>query len=190
MFFQGYLKCVGVPCNPISLFEGLQPYIKTTYASGCGDTRCNNSHGFAEAVRISIEADAVVVVAGLDLSQEDEGRDRVSLLLPGRQMDLITAVSSASERPIILILLAGGPVDVSFAKVNPKIGSILWIGYPGETGGQAVAEIIFGEFNPGLYLELSLDVEHSLTFCHNEIYWTMFERNRWTSTNHLVSRII
>ena len=130
------------------------------------------------------------MVAGLDLSQEDEGRDRVSLLLPGRQMDLITAVSSASERPVILILLGGGPIDVSFAKVNPKIGSILWIGYPGETGGQAVAEIIFGEFNPGLYLELSLDVEHSLTFCHNEIYWTMFERNRWTSTNHLVSRII
>nr|XP_023904908.1 probable beta-D-xylosidase 6 [Quercus suber]POE44902.1 putative beta-d-xylosidase 6 [Quercus suber] len=139
----------GVPCNPISLFEGLQPYIKTTYATGCGDTRCNSSDGFAEAVRISAEADAVVVVAGLDLSQEDEERDRTSLLLPGKQMDLISAVSSASESPIILILLGGGPIDVSFAKVNPQIGSVLWIGYPGEAGGQAVAEIIFGEFNPG-----------------------------------------
>jgi len=127
------------------------------------------------------------VVAGLDLSQEDEGRDRTSLLLPGKQMDLISAVSSASERPIILILLGGGPIDVSFAKVNPQIGSILWIGYPGEAGGQAAAEIIFGDFNPGLYLESSLNVEHSLTFCHKEIYWTMFERNRWTFANHLVS---
>ncbi len=150
LFFNGFLKCIGVPCNPRSLFEGLQLYIKTIYASGCGDTQCNSSDGFVEAVRISREADAVVVVAGLDLSQEDEGLDRVSLLLPGRQMDLISAVSSASEKPIVLILLGGGPIDVSFAKVNPQIGSILWIGYPGEAGGQAVAEIIFGEFNPGL----------------------------------------
>ena len=107
------------------------------------------------------------MVAGLDLSQEDEERDRTSLLLPGKQMDLISAVSSASERPIILILLGGGPIDVSFAKVNPQIGSILWIGYPGEAGGQVVAEIIFGKFIPGLYLNQVLML-HSLTFCHRK----------------------
>ncbi|KAG7966629.1 hypothetical protein I3843_08G058400 [Carya illinoinensis] len=159
----------GVPCNPTSLFEGLQHYIKTNYASGCGDTRCDSSKGFAEAVRISREADAVVVVAGLDLSQEDEGRDRASLLLPGRQMDLISAVSIASEKPIILILLGGGPIDISFAKVNPRIGSILWIGYPGEAGGQAVADTIFGEFNPGGRLSITWYPESFISVPMNDM---------------------
>lgn len=109
------------------------------------------------------------MVAGLDLSQEDEGRDRVSLLLPGRQMDLISAVSTASKKPVILVLLGGGPIDISFAKVNPRIGSILWIGYPGEAGGQAVADTIFGEFNPGFSLEWCLDVNIHLFFSVREL---------------------
>ncbi|KAL7262437.1 hypothetical protein ACSBR1_000752 [Camellia fascicularis] len=140
----------GVPCNSRSLFEGFWPCVsKTSYASGCSNTQCNSSVGFAEAVHVSRDSDVVIVIAGLDLSQENEGRDRVSLLLPGRQMDLISAVSSASKAAIILILMGGGPIDVSFAKENPEIASILWIGYPGEAGGQAIAEVIFGKFNPG-----------------------------------------
>ncbi|CAL5385674.1 unnamed protein product [Camellia sinensis] len=140
----------GVPCNSRSLFEGFWPYVsKTLYASGCSNIQCNSSDGFAEAVHVSRESDVVIVIAGLDLSQENEGHDRVSLLLPGRQMDLISAVSSANKAAIILILMGGGPIDVSFAKENPDIASILWIGYPGEAGGQAIAEVIFGKFNPG-----------------------------------------
>ncbi|KAK1391303.1 hypothetical protein POM88_010359 [Heracleum sosnowskyi] len=50
--------------------------------------------------------------------------------------------------PVILVLLCGGPVDVSFAKYNPKMGGILWAGYPGEAGGTALPEIIFGDHNP------------------------------------------
>ncbi|THF96881.1 hypothetical protein TEA_021291 [Camellia sinensis var. sinensis] len=140
----------GVPCNSRSLFEGFWPYVsKTLYASGCSNIQCNSSDGFAEAVHVSRESDVGIVIAGLDLSQENEGRDRVSLLLPGRQMDLISAVSSANKAAIILILMGGGPIDVSFAKENPEIASILWIGYPGEAGGQAIAEVIFGKLNPG-----------------------------------------
>jgi hypothetical protein len=48
-----------------------------------------------------------------------------------------------------LVLLGGGPVDVSFAKQDPRIASILWLGYPGEVGGQVLPEILFGEYNPG-----------------------------------------
>lgn len=91
----------------------------------------------------------MVVVAGLDLTQENEDHDRVSLLLPGKQAKLVSAVAAASKLPIVLVLMGGGPVDVSFAKGNPRVGSILWAGYPGEGGGKAVAEAIFGDLNPG-----------------------------------------
>lgn len=89
------------------------------------------------------------MVAGLNLTEENEDHDRVSLLLPGEQMELINVVAKVSKEPLVLVLTGGGPVDVSFVKDNPRIGSILWIGYPGEIGGQAVAEALFGEFNPG-----------------------------------------
>ncbi|KAL5709639.1 xylan 1,4-beta-xylosidase [Ranunculus cassubicifolius] len=140
----------GIPCNPKSYLDGFQAYTQNVkYAPGCDSVSCQGTNGFSEAIDISQKADVVVVVAGLDLTQETEDLDRVSLLLPGKQMDLIVAVSLASKRPIVLVLTGGGPIDVSFAKVNPKIASIIWVGYPGETGGLALAEIIYGDCNPG-----------------------------------------
>jgi hypothetical protein len=45
--------------------------------------------------------------------------------------------------------MSGGPIDVTFAKNDPKISAILWVGYPGQSGGTAIADIIFGRTNPG-----------------------------------------
>jgi len=132
------------------LYEGLKDYIKkTSYASGCPDVACYSDTGSEEAKLIAKGAEFVIVVAGLDLSQETEDLDRVSLLLPGKQMDLVSSVAAASKNPVILVLTGGGPLDVSFAKEDPRIASILWIGYPGEAGAEALADIIFGEYNPG-----------------------------------------
>ncbi|RVX23392.1 putative beta-D-xylosidase 6 [Vitis vinifera] len=140
----------GIPCKPESLVEGLKTYVeKTSFAAGCVDVPCLSDTGFDEAVSIARKADIVVVVAGLDLSQETEDHDRVSLLLPGKQMALISSVASAIQKPLVLVLTGGGPLDVSFAEQDPRIASILWIGYPGEAGAKALAEIIFGDFNPG-----------------------------------------
>lgn len=83
------------------------------------------------------------------MSQETEDLDRVSLLLPGKQMALVSSIAASSKKPVILVLTGGGPLDVSFAENDPRVASILWIGYPGETGGRALAEIVFGDFNPG-----------------------------------------
>lgn len=149
---QWLVNCVGVPCNPKSLFKGFQAYIeRTSYADGCFNVSCDSDDGFSEAIAIAKEADFVIIVAGLDLSQETEDYDRVSLLLPGKQMALVSSVAAASEKPVILVLTGGGPLDVSFAKKDPRIASILWIGYPGEAGGKALAEVIFGDYNPGWY---------------------------------------
>ncbi|KAL0450091.1 UNVERIFIED_CONTAM: putative beta-D-xylosidase 6 [Sesamum latifolium] len=140
----------GVPCNPRSIVEGLQEYVNNIYhAAGCPDIPCNSTNDFAEALSVAKQAEYVIIVAGLDLSQETEDHDRYSLLLPGHQMALVTAVAAVSRKPLILVLTGGGPIDVSFAVGDPRIGSIIWIGYPGETGGKALSEIIFGHYNPG-----------------------------------------
>ncbi|KAK3144164.1 hypothetical protein QOZ80_4AG0309530 [Eleusine coracana subsp. coracana] len=146
----------GVSCDPTTFFKGMQSYVtQTTFAAGCKDVPCNSSDGFGEAIVAARNADIVVVVAGLNLTEEAEDHDRVSLLLPGKQRDLIHSVASVTKKPIVVVLLGGGPVDVSFAKHDPRIGSILWMGYPGETGGQVLPEIIFGKYNPGAKLPLT-----------------------------------
>lgn len=140
----------GFSCNPESILQGLKNYVKDTfYAAGCHDVPCNSTAGIPEALSIAKEAEYVIVVAGLDLSQETEDLDRYSLLLPGHQMALTKAVASVSKKPVVLVLTGGGPVDVSFAKGDQQIASIIWIGYPGETGGKALSQILFGEYNPG-----------------------------------------
>ena len=129
--FWRFINCVGIPCNPKSLSEGFQAYIKkTSYAKGCFNVSCDFDNGFDEAILTAKEADFVIIVAGLDLSQETEDHDRVSLLLPGKQKALVSSVAAASKKPVILVLTGGGPLDVSFAEEDPRIASILWIGYP------------------------------------------------------------
>uniref|UniRef100_A0A0A9CPE1 Fibronectin type III-like domain-containing protein n=1 Tax=Arundo donax TaxID=35708 RepID=A0A0A9CPE1_ARUDO len=146
----------GVACDPTTFLKGIQAYVtQTTFAAGCKDVPCNSTDGFGEAVEAAKRADIVVLVAGLNLTEETEDHDRVSLLLPGKQMDLIHSVASVTKKPIVLVLLGGGPVDVSFAKQDRRIASILWLGYPGEVGGEVLPEILFGKYNPGGKLPLT-----------------------------------
>ncbi|EYU33329.1 hypothetical protein MIMGU_mgv1a001598mg [Erythranthe guttata] len=139
----------GPPCKSVEIFKALQGYASNVlYHNGCNDMGCTFAD-IGSAVGTAKKADYVVLVMGLDQSQEREDHDRVDLVLPGQQEGLIRAVAAASKKPVVLVLVCGGPVDVSFAKGDPKIGSILWAGYPGEAGGVALSEILFGEHNPG-----------------------------------------
>ncbi|XP_009599906.1 probable beta-D-xylosidase 7 [Nicotiana tomentosiformis] len=139
----------GYPCKNVTLLQGLQEYVKnTTYHPGCNFVNCTSA-AIDEAVDIAKKADYVVLIMGLDQTLEREKLDRTELGLPGMQESLITAIVQAAPKPVILVLMCGGPVDVSFAKENQNIGAILWVGYPGEGGATALAEILFGEHNPG-----------------------------------------
>ncbi|KAH7288225.1 hypothetical protein KP509_31G017800 [Ceratopteris richardii] len=149
----------GIPCKYTTPLEGLASYgAKVVYEPGCTDVACTSSKMIDAAVKTAVLADAVVLIMGLDQSQEREGFDRSSLSLPGHQIDLIMQVASSSRgrnKPISLVIMSGGPVDVGFAVNLPEISSILWVGYPGEAGGQAIAEIIFGDHHPGGRLPMS-----------------------------------
>ncbi|XP_076884659.1 putative beta-D-xylosidase 7 [Bidens hawaiensis] len=140
----------GVACKNITVLQALGNYVENIqYHQGCVDSVNWTSVNIDEAVGIAQVVDFVVLVMGLDQSQEREKHDRVELGLPGKQEELVLAVAQAAKKPVLLVLICGGPVDVSFAKNEAKVGSILWAGYPGEAGGTALAEIIFGDHNPG-----------------------------------------
>ncbi|KAL1550285.1 putative beta-D-xylosidase 2 [Salvia divinorum] len=139
----------GVPCGYTSPLQGIGKYTRTIHNEGCDGVACDKDDLFSGAIKAASKADATILVMGLDQSIEAEFVDRVGLLLPGRQQDLVTKVASASKGPTILVLLSGGPVDVSFAQNDARIGAILWAGYPGQAGGAAIADVLFGAHNPG-----------------------------------------
>ncbi|KAF7033126.1 hypothetical protein CFC21_044251 [Triticum aestivum] len=139
----------GPPCISVTPFQALQGYVKDArFVQGCNAAVCNVSD-IGEAVRAAGSADYVVLFMGLDQDQEKEEVDRLDLGLPGMQESLVNKVADAAKKPVILVLLCGGPVDVTFAKNNPKIGAIVWAGYPGQAGGIAIAQVLFGDHNPG-----------------------------------------
>ncbi|XVF80039.1 hypothetical protein PTKIN_Ptkin15bG0038500 [Pterospermum kingtungense] len=145
----------GVPCKYISPIEGFSAFGQVIYEKGCPDIKCPNNSLVQSAVNVAKNADAVLVFVGLSLDVEREWVDRKDLLLPGNQTQLINEVVEAATGPVILVIMAAGVVDISFAKTNPKIKSILWVGYPGEQGGRAIADVVFGNYNPGGRLPLT-----------------------------------
>ena len=108
-----------------------------------------------EAVAAAKQADAVVLVLGLSQRLEGEempikvdgfeGGDRTHLKLPETQRELMKAVA-ATGKPVILILLNGSALAVNWAEEN--LDAIVTAGYPGQEGGNAVADVLFGDYNP------------------------------------------
>ncbi|XP_021751056.1 beta-xylosidase/alpha-L-arabinofuranosidase 2-like [Chenopodium quinoa] len=137
----------GTPCKYITPLQGLAAYTSTTFQAGCSNVACATAQ-VDEAKQIAATADATILIVGADQSIEAESRDRVDIILPGQQPLLISEVAKVSKGPVILVIMSGGGMDVTFAKNDDKIKSILWVGYPGEAGGAAIADIIFGAYNP------------------------------------------
>ncbi|EOY06887.1 Glycosyl hydrolase family protein [Theobroma cacao] len=145
----------GIPCKFISPLEGFSAFGQVTYEMGCAEMKCQNDSMINSAVNASKQADATLLFVGLNLDLEAEWIDRKDLLLPGYQTQLVTEVAEASKGPVILVIMSATVVDISFAKINPKIKSIIWAGYPGEQGGRAIADVAFGNYNPGGRLPLT-----------------------------------
>ncbi|XP_043687886.1 probable beta-D-xylosidase 2 [Telopea speciosissima] len=141
---------VGIPCKITSPLDALSEFAASlTYAKGCDGVQCKNDSLIFPAMEAAKNADATIIIVGLDTSIEQEGLDRIDLNLPGYQEQLIKQVSDVSKGPVILMVMSAGGVDISFAKSDSKIPAILWAGYPGEEGGRAIADVVFGKYNPG-----------------------------------------
>ncbi|CAB9501820.1 Exo-1,4-beta-xylosidase bxlB [Seminavis robusta] len=113
---------------------------------GC-DLKSNDTTHFDEAVKAAQGADVAILFMGIDGGIENEGNDRNSIDLPGFQYEFIDAVAKVQSETI-LVLVNGGSVDISAAKENPNIVSILEAFYPGMKGGEAIADVLLGKYNP------------------------------------------
>jgi beta-glucosidase len=148
----------------ISVLKGIKNYagseINVQYAKGCETIDANwpeselfpqsltkkEQQEIDEAVMKAKEADVVIAVMGEEETLVGESRSRTSLDLPGKQLHLLQALH-ATGKTIVLVLINGRPLTINWA--NKFIPSILEAWFPGVDGGTAIAETIFGDYNPG-----------------------------------------
>ena len=111
-----------------------------------------DANKFKEAVDAARKADVAIVVLGTDETVEKEGVDRPDLNLPGDQEDLVKAVFKANPKTIV-VLQNGSTMSVTWLKDN--VPAIFETWYNGEEGGNALADVIFGDYNPAGRLPLT-----------------------------------
>jgi beta-glucosidase len=121
------------------------------YAKG-SDIEGEDRSGFAEAVRIAGEADAVVIGVGERWDASGESRSRANPSLPGVQEDLIKAIV-ATGKPVVVMVNAGRPLV--FDWVADHAPAILYTWWLGSEAGNAVADVLFGDVNPGAKLPMT-----------------------------------
>jgi beta-glucosidase len=150
--------------SPISVLEGLRSYlggkVALDYVKGCNivdstwpeseiihtPLTATESADIQEAVDKAKDADVVIAVLGEDEKRVGEGLSRTGLDLPGRQEQLLEALK-ATGKPVVLVMINGQPLTINWA--NRYIPGILEAWFPNGYGGQAIAETLFGDYNPG-----------------------------------------
>jgi beta-glucosidase len=157
----------GTASEEYTVLEGIRALradSRIWYAQGCmhngeapeGSWGEEPSWGIAEAMTAASRSDAVILVLGLDERYEGEegptGGDKRSMALNDAQINLFEAVRSVGK-PVILVMMAGSPVDMT--PFEDKAAAILQAWYPGQFGGIAVAEALFGQCNPAGHLPIT-----------------------------------
>lgn len=153
-----------IDANVITGLQGVKEYVQdgvnVLYAKGCTVRDSNfpasdvmyfpisndEQAQIDEAVAIARQAEVALIYVGDDNRTIGESRTRVSLDLAGRQKELIRAVQ-ATGTPVVLVLFNGRPITLNWEDAN--VDAIVEAWFPGEFSGQAVAEVLFGAYNPG-----------------------------------------
>jgi beta-glucosidase len=105
-----------------------------------------------KAIAAAANADVIIAVVGENEKTVGEGLSRTSLELPGRQEQLLEGLY-ATGKPVILVMITGQPLTINWA--NKYLPAILGAGFPGPNGGTAIAETLFGQYNPGGKLSIT-----------------------------------
>lgn len=156
----------GLPSRYVTPLAGIREAVgektEVIYAEGCALNVTEKSFwgeepttGFAEALAAADRADVVIMCLGISpelegeegaVANSDGGGDRLDLDLPGMQEELLKAVT-AIGKPVVLALFNGSPITINWAEEN--VPAIIESWYPGQEGGRALAEVIFGDYSPG-----------------------------------------
>ena len=137
--------------RPVTLFEGLQARApkgaSVAYAKGASYAfeDAGNDDGFAEAIALAQKSDVIIAAMGERWDMTGEAASRTSLDLPGNQQALLEALKKTGK-PIVLVLMSGRPNSIEWADAN--VDAILEAWYPGTMGGHAIADVLYGDYNP------------------------------------------
>jgi beta-glucosidase len=161
----------GSASHPISILDGIKqlagPGIEVTFALGSPNTTSLRTAAWsdqdnttkrpldelkAEALALAEKADLIIYAGGLTPAQEGEGLDRDSIELPECQQTLIKALHQTGK-PIVMVHCSGSAVALLWESEN--LPAILQAWYPGQSGGRAVAEVLFGDVNPSGHLPVT-----------------------------------
>jgi beta-glucosidase len=160
----------GSASHPVSILNGIRqlaPDINVTFALGSPVTTRPGTAAWSkqdnettrplpelkdEALSQAAEANLIIYVGGITPAQEGEGFDRDSIELPEVQTQLIQALYAAGK-PIVMVNCSGSAIALTWE--DEHLPAILQAWYPGEEGGRAVAEVLFGEINPSGHLPIT-----------------------------------
>jgi beta-glucosidase len=145
----GWWSGDGKPEDTVTPLAGIKlkvsPNTKVGYAEGC-ETQGDSTAGFAEAVKLARDSDVAVVFVGEISETVGEAASKSSLDLSGRQLDLVKAVH-ASGKPTVVVLMNGRPLTIGWVAENAPAILEAWMG--GTEAGNAIADVLFGDVNPG-----------------------------------------
>jgi len=153
----------GKPIDAVNPMQGIKnrmaPGTEIIYAAGAEIAPRRNGAVFdkaaelQKAVEAAKKADVAILYIGTTLNIEAEGKDRTSLGMPGNQEELVKAVLAVNPRTIV-VLMNAGPLTIPYIKENAP--AILEAWWPGEQGGNAIADALFGNINPGGKMPLTV----------------------------------
>ncbi|TZF83286.1 glycosyl hydrolase [Pedobacter sp. BS3] len=131
-----------------SLYEGVKGKLakktELLYEKGCNISG-NDKPDFTEALRIAGQADIVVMALGETWDMSGEAKSRTNIHLPGQQEALFNAVK-ATGKPVVVVLMAGRPLI--FSDIAAKANAIVYAWWLGDEAGNAIADVLFGDYNP------------------------------------------
>ncbi|WP_369014471.1 glycoside hydrolase family 3 N-terminal domain-containing protein [Flavobacterium anhuiense] len=173
----------------VSQWDGLQNKVgkntKLLYAKGCEVTG-DNKDGFAEAVATAKQADVVILSVGERHDMSGEAKSRSDIHLPGVQEDLIKAVM-ATGKPVVVLINAGRPLVFNWTADN--VPAIMYTWWLGTEAGNAIANVLFGDYNPSGKLPMTFPREVGQV----PIYYNHFSTGRpakdENSTNYVSAYI-
>ena len=165
----------GVDSNFIvSQWEGLENKVGTNtkllYAKGC-DIEGDSKDGFAEAVEIAKHSDVVILSIGERRDMSGEAKSRSNINIPGVQEDLLKELL-ATGKPVVVLINAGRPLVLNYTADNAP--AILYTWWLGSEAGNAIADVLFGDYNPSAKLPITFP----LSVGQIPIYYSHFNTGR------------
>ncbi|CAF1484956.1 unnamed protein product [Didymodactylos carnosus] len=129
--------------DPLTAFRNVTQghSINVTFAYGCKVNDSDES-GFAAAIELAQSSDLVIFFGGINQTIEREGHDRTSIGLSDTQLSLIKQLEKVVRSPLHVVIMSGSGLDLSYVRDSDQSGSLIWMGYAGQSGGLALANVI------------------------------------------------